>query len=71
MITKTTTTLMVMFTLDFNTLDECAEMSMEMYGKNRCYESTSYYLKEPLPKPQGFEDLIQEYRQIILEKQGY
>jgi len=71
MITKTTTTLMVMFTLDFNTLDECAEMSIELYGKNRCYESTNYYVKQPLSKPQGFEELLNEYRQIILEKQGY
>ena len=71
MIVKTTTTLMVMFTLDFNTLDECAEMSMELYGKNRCYESTNYYVKQPLSKPQGFEELLAEYRQIIREKQGY
>jgi len=71
MIVKTTTTLMVMFTLDFNTLDECIEMSMKMYDNNRCYESFNYYIKEPLSKPQGFEELLNEYRQIILEKQGY
>lgn len=71
MIVKTTTTLMVMFTLDFKTLDECIEMSMKMYDNNRCYESFNYYIKEPLSKPQGFEELLNEYRQIILEKQGY
>ena len=71
MIVKTTTTLMVMFTLDFNTLDECIEMSMKMYDNNRCYESFNYYIKQPLSKPQGFEELLNEYRQIILEKQGY
>tara|TARA_E500000178_G_scaffold350439_1_gene409392 strand:+ start:796 stop:1011 length:216 start_codon:yes stop_codon:yes gene_type:complete len=71
MIAKTTSTLMVMFTLDFNTLDECVEISMKMYDNNRCYESTSYWLEAPHPKPQGFEELLREYRQIILEKQGY
>ena len=71
MITKTTYAVLVMMTLDFNTLDECIEASQEIHQENRCYESYSYYLKAPHPKPQGFDELLREYRQIILEKQGY
>ncbi|MAS48221.1 MAG: hypothetical protein CL557_12540 [Alphaproteobacteria bacterium] len=71
MITKATFTVLVMMQLDFNTLEECIEASQQLYEENRCYESFGYYLKAPLPKPINFEDVLIEYRQIILEKQGY
>ncbi len=49
---------MVMFTVEFADLKSCGEQSLEMYGNNRCFKSYDTYVKLPLPKPFGLEDLV-------------
>ena len=39
------------FIMKYKTLGECSRVSKEVMGENNCYESYSYILEMPVPRP--------------------
>ena len=66
MIMKTTHTVLVMFTLEYHSIEECEKVSMEIYGTNRCYESYGYFVREPMRKPSNFNKLYDNFIKKML-----
>ena len=66
MVMKTTYTVMVMFTLEYHSIEECEKMSRELYGTNRCYESYGYFVKAPMRKPSNFNKLYDNFIKKML-----
>ncbi len=66
MLMKTTHTVLVMFTLEYHSIEECEKVSMKMYGENRCYESYGYFVKEPIRKPHNFMKIYDKFIKKML-----
>ena len=44
------------FIMKYKTLGECSRVSKEVMGENNCYESYSYILEMPVPRPDKLKE---------------
>lgn len=44
------------FIMKYKTLGECSRVSKEVMGENNCYESYSYTLEMPVPRPDKLKE---------------
>ena len=44
------------FIMKYKTLGECSRVSKEVIGENNCYESYSYTLEMPVPRPDKLKE---------------
>ena len=59
-----------MMTIDFESAEECKQLSKKMYNENRCFESYGIYLAAPPRKPSNFDNIIDLYIKRVNHSQG-